>query len=532
MSTIATVARKLRAWDEGRPLPRYDTIHHAIVPADQALVVAFVRMAGESRPWGIAWGKVGAEPTIRSVPDGRVRDDVGVLCADFAEDLLEHMRVHNFTYDPAPEPGHSSPDDLRQVWLLNGQHVAMLHHLSYTYSQTKFGGTNQEILRALGRLSGWMFRDISRAGNQHVVSASALLDEAYVFPAQDARTAHLGFQLAWLTTNGDRDTRMQSATHAEAKPVSPTMDPELDRERLADLVDEWQRMRRAGTDVSVPAHEIEETLTSELRSRWELTEQAYHVIEADERPVNTGVASLIEKSQAEFYYQHQRIELRHADPNLGPAFIAHPETDFHGSAAASRYLVHAAADEAYANALIHADDALFAETISDGRAFVGHVEEAWVVAIPSVSGRGRPTRKPHWKLRLDPSLPHRLRESARVTPRGSPGHEATVVELVADTHDLYVTIEWTQRKTRALEHDLAAKPDDVVWEGEDVAFVQSDASSLTNRRSQRVWKAKDGPGAWLTHGRASAPIEITSDDAGDVDLIIDDVAQIESGEEA
>ena len=98
--------------------------------------------------------------------------------------------------------------------------------------------------------------------------------------------------------------------------------------------------------------------------------------------------------------------------------------------------------------------------------------------------------------------------------------------------DLYVTIEWTQRKTMALEHDLAAKPDDVVWVGKDVSFVQSDASSLTNRRSQRVWKAKDGPGAWLTHGRASAPIEITSDDAGDVDLIIDDVAQIESGEEA
>ena len=47
-------------------------------------------------------------------------------------------------------PRSRSPDELRQVWLPNGQHVAMLHQLSYTYSQTKFGGENQDILRALG----------------------------------------------------------------------------------------------------------------------------------------------------------------------------------------------------------------------------------------------------------------------------------------------------------------------------------------------------------------------------------------------
>src|SRR4051794_16280979 len=111
MSTIAGVARKLQAWEQGRPLRRYDTIHQAVVPADYAFVVAFVRMAGESRPWGIAWGTVGSKPTIRSVPDGRVRDDVAVLAVEFAEDLLAHMRVHNWTFDPAPEPRHASTDD-------------------------------------------------------------------------------------------------------------------------------------------------------------------------------------------------------------------------------------------------------------------------------------------------------------------------------------------------------------------------------------------------------------------------------------
>jgi hypothetical protein len=522
MSSVAAVTRKLQAWDEGRPLPRYDTIHHALVPADDALIVAFVRMAGESRPWGIAWGTVGSEPVIRSVPDGRVRDDVSVLAAGFAEDLLAHLRVHGWTYDPAPEPRHASGDDLRQVWLPNGQHVAMLHQLGYTYSQTKFGGANQEILRALGRLSGWMFRDTCRAGNQHVVSASALLDESYVFPAQDARTAHLGFQLAWLATDSGREARVRAAAAAETLTVSPTMDPGLERKPLSDLVDAWQAARRAGTDVSSQERRVAAILEGELRRRWELTEQAYYLIEADNRPVNAGLVGLIQEAHAEFWYQHQRMELRLSDPSQGPAFIAHPETDFHGSAAASRYLAYAAADEAYMSHLIHADHGLFAEALNNGRAFQARVVEVWD------TGEGRVTC-PHWRLRLDASLPHRLREAARVTPRASPGHEATVVEIEVDDHDLLVTLEWTGRKTKPLNQPLEAKPVDPLWEGVDVDFVQSDASSLTKRRSQRVWAAKDGPGAWLTHGRPSAPIEITGDD-GATDLIVDDVAQIEDGE--
>ena len=83
------------------------------------------------------------------------------------------------------------------------------------------------------------------------------------------------------------------------------------------------------------------------------------------------------------------------------------------------------------------------------------------------------------------------------------------------------------------EDQAAARPDHGQargrrWEGVDVAFVQSNAASLTQRRSQRVWSAAKGPGAWLTHGKASAPIEISSDD-GATDLVYDDVAQL-SGE--
>lgn len=520
MSGVRGVVRKLQAWEAGRALPRYDTIHHALAPPQQALIVAFVRMAGESRPWGIAWGTVGSDPAVRSVPDGRVRDDVSQLAAEFAEDLLAHLRVHNWTFDPAPQ----SPDvdELRQVWLPNGQHVAMLHQLGYTYSQTKYGGGNQEILRALGRVAGWMFRDTSRAGNQHVVSASGILDDAYVFPAQDTRTAHLGFQLAWLTKDGDRDARVEAAAAAEALTVSPTMDPSLEREPLGDLVDRWQTGRRSGDDVGLQEDAIAAILAGELQRRWRLTEHAYNLLRVDEREINNGSAELVHQAHAEFWYQHQRIELRLSDPSQGPPFVAHPETDFHGSAAASRYLAYAAADEAYFGQLVHDDAALFAEALDEGHAF-----RARVVEVSDV-GTGRSTI-PRWKLRLDPSRPNRLRENARVVPRGSPGHEATIVEVDATADDLHITIDWIGRKTRALSGPLDSRPVDDLWEGVDVEFVQADAAALTRRRSQRVWAAANGPGAWLTHGRASTPIEI-SDDDGATDLIVDDIAQIEDGE--
>lgn len=522
MASVRKIARKLEAWRVGYPLPTYDTIHHAIMPPDQVMIVAFIRMAGESRPWGIAWGTAGSEPRIEAVPDGRVRDDVAVLCALFAEDLLEHLGVHNWTFSPVPQKPELG--DLRQVWLPNGQHVAMLHQLSYTYSQTKFGGENQEILRALGRVAGWMFRDTSRVGNQHVVSASQLLGDSYVFPAQDVRTAHLGFQLAWLATDGDRDDRLAAAGAAERLTISPTMAPTLERDELSDLVGRWQEGRRVGVPVKAYGDGIKAILREELLRRWELTKQAYGLMANNERPVNGGVAELVDQAHSEFWFQHQRIELRLNDPSQGPAFVAHPETDFHGSAAASRYLIHAAADEAYFGYLVHDDPAMFREALDEGRAF-----ESRVMRVDDI-GIGRAT-VPRWVVRLDPSLPHRLRENARVTPHGSRGHEATIVAIVTTETDLLVTIEWTGRKTKPLLGPMMAKPGDDAWVGVDVAFVQSDAASLTQRRSQRVWSAANGPGAWLTHGKAQAPIEITADD-GVTDLLYDDIAQIQDGVDA
>lgn len=514
--SIRDVALKLRAWQAGAPVPKYETLHHAVVGPASVMVVAFVRMAGESRPWGIAWGTVGSEPRIESVPDGRVRDDVGVLCANFAEDLLSQMRVHNWTYDPVGQA--AGVDELRQLWLPNGQHLAMLHQLNYTYSQTKFGGVNQDILQALGRLAGWMFRDCSRTGHQHVIDASRALSNAFSFPAQDARTAHLGYQLAWLVTDGDRDDRVAAAAAAEQLTISPTMDPSVERDQLADLVERWQAGRREGAPPPDVEADIRDVLALELGRRWHLTEQAYTYLVQSNLPVNPGVDALVGQAHKEFWFQHQRIELRQNDPAQGPAFIAHPETDYHGSAAASRYLIHASNDEGHDGHLVHHDRALFREAMADGRALVATVRQ--VVNL----GSGKAT-VPVWVVELVDEAPSRVRESSRLVPYGSRGHEVVVTAVRVLERAVELELEWTTRKTMPLACAIAAKPVDGAWIGQELAFIIADAADLTLRRSQRVWAAKDGPGAWLTHGRAPAPVQIVDDD-GAADLLVDDVTQI------
>ncbi|GIK78442.1 MAG: hypothetical protein BroJett022_21320 [Actinomycetes bacterium] len=514
--TVVEVARRLRAWEAGRPVERYSTLHHAVARPGETLIVAFVRMAGESRPWGIAWGHPEDEPVIASVPDGRIRDDVAEIAVEFGEALLEHLRVENWTINPLYQD--ADPSDLRQVWVPNGQHVAMFHQLDYAYSQTTFGGANVDLLNALGRLAGWLFRDSNRSGSQHVIDASKALREAYAFPAQDARQAHLGYLLGWLLTDGDRPTRMAAAEVAEAFPVSPTMDPNLERDELDGPLAKRRDLLREGADVDSVEAEIAAVLIAELKRRWRLCEQAYDVLANSDRPTNPGVDELVRVALGEFYWQCQARELKRSDQTTGPPFIPHPETDHHGSAAASRYLFHCASDEAYINCLIHDDDVLFEEAIGDGRAIHGRV-----LAVTD-EGEGRSTR-PVWTIELASDTLHRIREGGRIVPRGSAGHWAAVRTIERDGQ-LQIVIEWSGRKTKPLATGIGGKPADETWVGESIAFVADDAAELTRRRSHRVWKAKDGPGGWLTHGRSG--VQILADIANDTpDEIVDDVVQIE-----
>ena len=46
----------------GKPLPRGETLRVKRLPDEQILILAFVKMGGESSPWGIAYGRPGRSP--------------------------------------------------------------------------------------------------------------------------------------------------------------------------------------------------------------------------------------------------------------------------------------------------------------------------------------------------------------------------------------------------------------------------------------------------------------------------------------
>lgn len=179
--------------------------------------------------------------------------------------------------------------------------------------------------------------------------------------------------------------------------------------------------------------------------------------------------------------------------------------------------MHASDDEGFNGHLVHHDPGLFREASADGRALVVEVKEV------ADLGSGRST-VPVWVVQFDSELLARIRENTRVVPYQSRGHQATVTAIRVLGDHVELQLEWITRKTIALNCGIGARPADNAWTGELVPFVIADAADLTRRRSQRVWTAKDGPGAWLTHGKAPSPVQIADDEG--VDLLVDDVTQI------
>lgn len=485
-------------------MPRYSTLHQTIAADEDTFVVAFVRMAGETRPWGIAFGRPGAEPALLAVPDGRSRDDVSQISAAFARELLRHLHTPGFSSDAAPDAETSRP--LRQVWLPNDSHREMLHHLAYAYATTTFGEENRQALNALGRTCGWLFRESERAGQQHVVVAARALADAYVFPCDDVRQAHLGFLLAWLETPGDRDERLAAAEQEERRSVSITLDPALDRDGLVDLVESYNRARRAGSagEREASKEAVAAVLQDELRRRFDLAVRARDVLLRDHRPVNSFVPELLRDSLAEQWRQCLQAEQRLA-AGQAPYFTS-VETEWNAAGAAERYFTYQAAGEKVARTLCHGDPELLAEVIDAGDAFVGRIMSV------SDEGVGRATI-PVWAVHAEDLTNPRIREGSKVCLVGARGRVAEVRRLRPHSSG-GVTVELVvtklKTKIKGAPGVLGLAPVDDQWVGHRVSLVATSGDGISSRRAQLVWN-KDGPGAWLTHSRPPRRMEPDED---------------------
>ena len=495
MLTRFETYRRLRAYAEGRPLPRGSTRHLPIARGVDSLIVAFVKMGGESSPWGIAWGAPGAHPQIQTVAEPRDRDAVASLAMAFAPGLLAHL-AHPY-YGDGEGYDKSHPAPLRQVWLPNPAHVDMLHFLDFAYTRTKARGQEErELLRALGRGAGWLFRKSRRPGQVVVASATDALRTAFTFPAEDARQAHLGYLLAWLETRGDRDARMARAGEAERSAVGTALDPALERDALEKRVDAFNRAEKAGDmrGQGRAEREIEAILSAELTRRFEQVGRAIRLLRADPRPVNPGVATLVAASGGEHWFQYLRHERVKFDAEDGPIFTPGSETDHHPSAAAARFFVTEASQAVFESVLVHHDAELQAEAIAEGRAVRGKIVEVWD------EGEGKSTR-PVWVIESSGPPPTRLREGTELCVAGLP-QRTLLVREIADGENgrwrIEVEVEGCKTRPRGVGPEVPVAADHRLKRTA-VTLLPKIRDGISRLKSRRIWR-KDQPGSAITRG--------------------------------
>ena len=489
MNDFDAVAR-LRAWCDGRPRPLGEAVTWARMEPADAFVVAFVRMAGETSPWGIAWGPAEGPHRVEAVPDPRRADDVRAMAMRFGRDLLAWCG----------HPSHGRERELSRaaVVVAGASHGEMFHYLEYRYARAqKVPDAERELVNAVGRLCGWLFRESQRPAQTLVVDVTRALREAWAVPAEDLRQQHLGFVLAWLTAQGDRDARGAAAELAEREAVGITLDPTLERDVLEPHLTAWNDARKSGRDDVASAAEIRRVVGAEVSRRWALAASGWAEMQRDARPTTTAFGELSAMTQDEYQHQWRAGEVKRLAGE--DAFVPDPETDRLGAAAASRFFMHQYAEEKGAAALLHGDRLLVARAVLAGTALQGtvtHVRD---------EGVGR-TTTPVWTVETPADVPTRFREGASVEVAGAPGRRATIRRVTTRGGRRVVEVEITGQKTgRAGFGD----PTSAALRGTTVALLASNMAELTRQKSMKAWDS-DGPGAWLTHGQSDPPHDRTT----------------------
>jgi hypothetical protein len=348
-------------------------------------------------------------------------------------------------------------------------------------------------------------------GQQVIIDTASAFRDSYVFPTDTISLAHLGTCIEWFKNHPSIADNRQAVRDVALLRDSPTLDPEIDYKILDPLIERRGELLTEAKNTDAVDKKIAEVLHPEVSRRWELMREGYRILSNDTRALNAGVNDLTTATMQSFYNQFQRIEENIQDPDLGPTYTPHPETDFHGSAAAANYFVMTAADTAYIATLVHHDEELQAEALASGKSFIAEV----INVVNLGSGR---TTTPVWTFRVEIAETLRIRDGERYSPLGASGHGILIrtVEII-DSSTLEVVAEWTDRKTMELQMPILAKPVDTNWIGNRLMFVPKDGSNFDKSKSRAVWSAAKGPGAWLTHGTPPPRIEPT---------VIDDITQL------
>ena len=503
------LVRRLRAWSVGGPVAKGTTVQVGISDQKNRFLLAFIRMGGESRPWGVAWKSGTGAIKVRTCAEPRMRDFVDEMLLELSEDLAAHLG-HPY-YDTVVQPGKDhrvAQGELPQVWVPNSSHIDMLHFLSYAYIRRK-GDTEADVsLRMLGRTSLHLFLESRRPGQQLIIESSAALRSAYDFPCEDARQGHIGLLLSWLENRTNRDRGLAAAMEAEQLPIGTSLDPEMERKPLSALVEKYNNSREGyGRGDKKIEKNIHEVLKPELVRRLDLVAQAIAVLENDERDYNGGLDELVHATASQLYWDYLRPEERAIDEGKEP-FAVSPETDWNARNAAGRFYRHSAAQDRERNALIHFDRELEAEAINAGSAFRG------VVTSVSDEGTTRST-VPVWTILDHTPGALSFRVWDKVCIVGAPKRQAVIrdIEPHADG-SLAITIEITNLKKSVSDaewpHRMAGA--DPSWLGLAVTIIGTSFADMTEKKALKARSFESSPADWLIDRISQRPVTAGDDE--------------------
>jgi len=502
--TIRNVRRKLQALDAGGPLPIYKTKITRVTA--NPIVFAFVRMAGEVRPWGVVYGRAGQNnPNYLSVPDPRNSDEVRKMAETLAMWFLSEMRaVSQWTASPLMKE-NASHRDLVQVWAPGSSHIEMLHFLQYQFQVPRKAEGEPSALGAFGRLCGWLFRQSQLRGDQWVVDASRLLAEMFEFPADDYAVSHLGAQLAWLNTPGNLSDKRDAASEAVRQPLSITMSPEFERANLYELVASQTFKDGVGVFDSKVRQKIHELVSKELKLRWDAVLAAHaFALHSDTRKENSALNGIVHDQVTSFCggFNAPESGLLEND-DYTPAAT----TSYSAFISAKEYLVAERAEQRWIPLVIHDDPEILMDALLDGTALGGTV-----VGVEQVSIKGK--LRTAWQVKLSERsgkyFKRRLLE--KYAPYKSPEREVEVIDMRYDEGDWTITLCWDTKPDAVKIHDFQEKCNDEAWLDRKVAFVPNYLEFMYIKAMGALSSANGGANSWMF---GSTEIDDGADDAID-----------------
>lgn len=482
--------RRLKSMAGGGVTTRYSTRHVRI--HQNPVMVSFVRAAGLNQPWGVVFGRaLDAEPRIAIAADPRKQSTVSESMQELADYVLEQFGVANFSSHPL-DSGTIKPEDMPQLWVGDNANLSLMHNLSFAFFDEK-AGDNVSKLAAMARLFSFLYEHSSIKGHQMIVNATELLTNLFVIPADEHFVTNLASSLAWINSADALDDTRLAAIRALDARNGATVDREVENALFATI-------SSIPADIPTPpalATMVRQQLEPQLMARWAHLVEAWKVANADTRPENEHVATLVVDSLLAFRRDFQALELQELSREVNKP--RSPLTDDDSTVAALHYLRSLEADDKFLTHMVHDDAELLGDLFYDGSAFIGKV-----IAVMPGEGSGEWL----WKVQLNEKFGRLLKKRSAesyclIGKVANPtvavsGFEKVISDSSSGENVWVLDMTWSKNNAPAFSfstHTDVNMSDS--WIGKTLIFVPSFAPKLHKDAQNVVSKSSSRPGAWL-----------------------------------